>query len=186
MKKVLSILFICLLCCSCSQYEELNSLSIISNITIEKEKDMYNVVMQEIIPTKKENGVDYIYKYRNSSSKDLEKAIKNITNHSPKKIYLLKVQNVIIGGENKDEIIKDFIKYYKNSKNFNKDCSVVIAKNKLKKVLKVNSDYKYIDSILKNKKQTIKNISKKKKIKVPVLKINNQELIFQEYYYLQV
>ena len=90
MKKVLSILFICLLCCSCSQYEELNSLSIISNITIEKEKDMYNVVMQEIIPTKKENGVDYIYKYRNSSSKNMEKAIKNITNHSPKKIYLLK------------------------------------------------------------------------------------------------
>lgn len=186
MKKYLLVIIIIFLSCSCTSYEELNSLSIISNITIEKKDNLYKVVMQEIIPTKKENGVDYVYKYRTGTSKELEKAIKNITNHSPKKVYLLKVQNIIIGENDKDDIIKEFLKYYQKNKSINKECSLVIAQNDLSKIIKVNSDYKYIDSVLKNRKQLLKDLVKKKKIKVPVLKINNKELIFQKYYSLQV
>lgn len=189
MKKKLFLTCLFLLCCTgCMGYEELNSLSIISNITIEKKDQEYQVIMQEIIPTKKDNGVDYVYKYRRSSSKKLESAIKKITNHSPKKIYLNKVQNVIIGESGKKEIIESFLAYYKKNKNFNKDCSLVIAQNDLYKVLKVNSDYQYIDSVLKDKKRLLKNLSRasQKTIKIPILKIDHQELIFVKYYSLQV
>ena len=44
----------------------------------------------------------------------------------------------------------------------------------------------YIDSVLKNKKILLKDLSNKDKIKVPILKIKNKELIFDDYYYLQV
>ena len=180
LKKILVILLI-IFCTGCMKYEELNSLSIISSITISKEDNKYNVTMQEIIPTKKEDGVSYIYKYRQSSNENLEKAFKKITNHSPKTIYLNKVQNVIVTEKDKDDIIKNFIKYYNNKKSFNKYASLVIAKNDLDKVLKVNSNYKYIDSILKNKKRLLKDIKDDKKIKIPVIKISNKELIFTKY-----
>lgn len=186
MRKILIIIGSVLLLVGCTKYEELNSLSIISNITISKDGDTYKVVMQEIIPSKAENGVKYNYKYRRGNSKNLETAFKNIINHSPKKIYLKKVQNIIIDDENKKEIVKEFKKYYQKNKEFNKETSIVIALNDLEKVLKVNSDYMYIDSVLKNKKVLLKDISNTEKLKIPILKINNKELIFVKYYYLQV
>ena len=185
LKKLLFVLFL-LLCTGCVGYKELNSLSIISNVTISKGDGKYNVVMQEIIPTKKEDGVSYVYKYRQSSDKNLEKAFLKITNHSPKMIYLNKVQNVIVTMDDKDDIIKEFIKYYNKMKGFNKHASLVIARNDLKKILKVNSDYKYIDSILKNNKKLLKDIGKNKKIKVPAIKISNKELIFTKHYYVKI
>lgn len=185
LKKALLVLLI-IFCTGCIKYKELNSLSIISSITISKNDNKYNVTMQEIIPTKKEDGVSYIYKYRQSSNENLEKAFKKITNHSPKTIYLNKVQNVIVTENNKDEIIKEFIKYYKKQKSFNKNTSLVITKNDLKKVLKVNSNYQYIDSILKDKKIKLINIKDKKKIKVPTIKISNKELIFTRYYTIDI
>ncbi len=181
-KRIILIILLIIFCSGCMKYEELNSLSIISNITISKSNNNYNVVMQEIIPTKKEDGVSYIYKYRQSSDENLEKSIKKITNHSPKNIYLNKVQNVIIDIEDKDQIINEFLRYYKKNKNFNKYCSIVLAKKDLGKILKVNSDYKYIDSILKDKKRLLKDISNQKKVKIPAIKISNKELIFTKYY----
>ena len=185
MKKIY-LLVIILLLVGCTKYEELNDLAIISNITISKINNEYNIVMQEIKPKNSDNKIDYNYKYRRSNSKELKKAFKNIINHSPKKIYLNKVQNIIISNTNSNEIINSFIKYAKEEKTFNKDLSIVIAKNDLDKILKVNSDYRYIDSILKNKKTTLKGIIKKKKIKVPIIKIYNKELIFYKYNYLQL
>lgn len=184
--KTTLIILLIIICTGCIKYKELNSLSIISSITISKDDKKYNVTMQEIIPTKKEDGVSYIYKYRQSSNENLEKAFKKITNHSPKTIYLNKVQNVIITENNKDEIIKEFIEYYKKQKSFNKNTSLVIAKNDLKKVLKVNSNYQYIDSILKDKKIKLIDIKDKKKIKVPAIKISNKELIFTKYYTITI
>ncbi len=184
MKKIIYLIISIILCTACTKYEELNSLSIISNITIEKNENTYKVTMQEIIPTKKENGVNYNYKYRTGNSKNLEKAFNNIINHSPKKIYLKKVQNIIISNKNKKEVVIELRNYARKKKEFNKETSIVIAENDLHKVLKVNSDYMYIDSVLKSKKLLLKDLSNKEKVKIPILKIKNKELIFTKYYYL--
>ncbi len=186
-KKLILFITTLFLLTGCMKYEELNSLSIISNITISIKEGKYNISMQEIIPSKKEDGISYTYKYRQSNAKNLEDAIKKITNHSPKTIYLKKVQNIIISSTNKEKITKEFIEYYKKNKNkINKHCSLVIAKNDLTKIVKVNSDYKYIDSILKKKKILLKDTNKKEKIKVPEIKISNKELIFTRYYTIQI
>ena len=193
MRKILyliGLVFTSLLLCSCSKYEELNNLAIISNITISYKDNNYIVTMQEIIPQKGQNKVDYDYKYRTGSDEKLSKAFSNIIDHSPKKIYLRRVQNIIIEYDNKDKILKEFLGYVIKENNISNEASLVVTKNDLSKFLKVNSDYKYIDSVIKNKKRilfTVKNLYKKKrKIKLPLLKINDKEIIFSKYVYLQV
>lgn len=184
MKKKILFLFVIIifLLTGCMKYQELNSLSIISNITISMKNDKYYVVMQEIIPSKKEDGLSYSYKYRQASSNNLEDAIKKITNHSPKTIYLKKLQNVIVKDNDKEKIIRKWYAYYQKNKNkVNRYCSLVTSENDLYKVLKVNSDYKYIDSILKSRKLMLKDMKKDKTIKVPEIKMSNKELIFTRY-----
>ena len=43
MKKIIYLIISIILCTACTKYEELNSLSIISNITIEKNENTYNI-----------------------------------------------------------------------------------------------------------------------------------------------
>ena len=177
---ILSFLLI-LMIGGCSKYEELNNLSIISNITITYKDGLYIVSMQEIIPQKGENKINYDYKYRTGSGKNLAKAFSNIIDHSPKKIYLRRVQNVIM---------KAFLEYDRKYKNISREASIVLTKNDLGKVLKINSDYKYIDSVLKENKRTLYKVSgiykKKKRLRIPLIKINDKELIFSKFIYLQV
>lgn len=187
---IVVLVFISFMLSACSKYEELNNLSIISNITISYKDGIYVVSMQEIIPQKGENKVDYKYKYRTGSDKKLDRAFSNIIDHSPKRIYLRRVQNVIVENKNKDKILKEFLKYDKLKKNISKEASLVVTNSDLSKVLKINSDYKYIDSVLKDKKRTLFQIrglyKKKRKIELPLLKINDKELVFSKYIYLQV
>ena len=184
------VIIIVMIISSFSKYEELNNLSIISNISISYKDGNYIVTMQEIIPSMENNKISYKYEYRTGSSKNMKKAFSSITNHSPKKIYLKKVQNIIIENNNKDKILKDFIKYQIKNKNINKDASIITTDSTLKKIIKVNSDYKYIDSILKDKRTSLKTITKyykkNKRIKLPLLNIKNHELAFKKYVYSQV
>lgn len=174
----------------CSKYRELNHLSIISTITIDYKDGEYHLTLQEILPEKGENKVDYNYKYHESTSPNLSKAFNNIIGNSPKDIYLEKVQNVIISEKEKDKITKEFFKYLKKEKNINPNSNYIISKGNLKKVLKISNDYNYLSSILKSKKQNLlqleKKIKKKQKLKVPVIKIDNKEILFVKYNYLQV
>lgn len=190
MKKLLLLICILITLTGCSKYRELNELSIISTITISYGDGEYHLVLQEILPEKGENKVDYNYKYHESKSKSLDKAFNNIIGNSPKYIYLEKVQNVIISNKEKDEISKAFFSYLKKNKNINNESNFIISKNDLKKVLEISNDYNYLSSILKAKKKTLlqlqKAIKKNKKLKVPVIKIDNKEILFVKYNYLQV
>ena len=183
MKKFIFIIFSTFLLTGCFHYEELNSLSIISNIAIKYQDNKYSVVMQEIIPKMSGNKINYVYKYRSSKAKSLKKAFKNIINHSPKKIYLNKVQNIIFYNKNKNITIKSFLKYSKDI-TISQDLSLVVTEDDVLKTLKISSDYKYIDSVLKDKKTTLRKIKKSDKVKVPIIKISDKELIFKKYFYL--
>lgn len=190
MKKILLIITLLITITGCSKYRELNELSIISTITIAYEDNEYHLVLQEILPEKGENKVDYNYKYHESKSKSLDKAFNNIIGNSPKYIYLEKVQNVIIAEDEKEKITKTFFKYLKKNKDINPESNYIISKNSLKKVLEISNDYNYLSSILKKNKQTLKDlqkkIKKKQKLKIPVIKIDNKEILFVKYNYLQV
>ena len=138
--------------------------------------------MQEVESINKDSSIKYDYKYHSGKNKNLYKAFMQIINNSSKRIYLDKVQNIIIDDKDKKDILKDLKKCYKKI-NINKNTSIVISEDSIEKIMKINKDYKYIDSILKKKKFLLKDFNKKKK--VPIIKISNKELIFIKYYYLQ-
>ena len=65
MKKILliTIIILELLIIDIPNYVELNNLAIIEEITIIKTKDTYKIELKEIIPLKKDQGINYNYKY---------------------------------------------------------------------------------------------------------------------------
>ncbi|MBP3841100.1 MAG: hypothetical protein IK997_03115 [Bacilli bacterium] len=186
--KLLLVLVLIIFSSSCSRYEELNNLSIISNIEIKYSNKKYIVIMQEIIPKKNDNSFKYDYSYRSGIGNSISSAFSGIIDHSPKKIYLKNVQNIIIEKKNYKKIINKFIKYQLKNENISKNSSIIVSTNSLKNIMKINNDYKYIDSILKEKKITLKYIfrdyKKNKRIKIPLLKIKNDEFLFKKYIYL--
>ena len=93
---ILSFLLI-LMIGGCSKYEELNNLSIISNITITYKDGLYIVSMQEIIPQKGENKINYDYKYIDSVLKENKRTLYKVSGIYKKKkrlrIPLIKIND---------------------------------------------------------------------------------------------
>lgn len=164
-----------------TKYEEINNLSIISNIEITYKNKKYKIIFQEIVPKQNDSKIKYEYKYTSITSSSINKCFKKMKDHSPNTIYLKKVQNIIINYNNYKRILKSLIK---NNYKINKNSNIVITKLSTKDIFKINNNYKYIESILKDKNITLKEIKKKKKIKIPLLIITNHELLFKKYIYL--
>lgn len=164
-----------------TKYEEINNLSIISNIEIRYKNNKYKIIFQEIIPKQNDNNIKYEYKYTSITSSSINKCFKKIKDYSPNTIYLKKVQNIIINYNNYKKIIKSLIK---KDYEINRNSNIVITKLSTKNIFKINNDYKYIKSILKDKNITLKEIKKNKKNKIPLLIIDNHELLFKKYIYL--
>ena len=190
-KKVIYTIIITILILGTStlnKYEELNSLAIISNINLSYKNKKYIITLQEIIPKKGDNKVKYEYKYSSITSNSIKKGFKKFKSYSHKKIYLKKVQNIIIDNKNRKKIFSSFIKYYKSNKEINKSSSIVITKLNIQKISEIDNNYKYISSVLKNKNttlsETIKKDKKKKNVKIPFLVFNNKELLFKKYIHL--
>lgn len=168
-----------------TKYEELNNLAIISNINLAYKNGNYIITLQEIIPKKGDNKVKYEYKNSSITSRSIKKGFKKIKDYSHKKIYLKKVQNIILDYKSRKKVFNSFINYYKNNKEINKHSSIVITKLNIEKISKIDNNYKYLSSVLKNKNKTlseiVKQYKKKKNIKIPLLVLNNKELLFKKY-----
>jgi len=186
--KLLLVVILILFSSSCSKYEELNDLSIISNVEIKYKDNKYVVIMQEIIPKKNDNSFKYDYSYRTGTGRNIDSAFSNIIDHSPKTVYLKKIQNVVIEKKNHKKIINKFIRYQIKKENISKNSSIIIYNNSLKNIIKINNDYNYIYSLLKKKKIILKDVlskhKKNKRIRIPLLMIKNNEFVFKKYIYL--
>lgn len=89
MKKYLLILLIILLYFLVPKYNELNHISIIKYIGIEKYDDKTIYYLKEIIPYKENNNIKYKYKiYTGNSIEEIEK-------NQNKKLYLNKAKFII-------------------------------------------------------------------------------------------
>ena len=180
MKKIIFIItFICLIF-GTNNYQELNNISIITNIGIDKINSTYNIIYQEIIPIKSDNKLQNKYKYYEVSGTTLDECFKKINEIISKNIYYDHLENIIITSNNSN-IIKNLNNYFKNDlDNFN----IVFAKNNIKKIIKYNNNYKYINSIIKNKidyRTYKKSKIEHKKIRIPIIEIKDDILIFYKY-----
>lgn len=97
MKKIIIIMIILIIIyiSKIPPYNELNNISIIDGIGIEKKDLNYILYLREIIPNKKENGITYEYKIYQESTENILKGIENLQKKNKKKLYLNKVKFIV-------------------------------------------------------------------------------------------
>lgn len=88
---ILIIMFIFLV----PKYNELNNITIIDSIGIEKNNNNYIIYFREVIPVKIDNGLKYNYKIYNIKTSKLDKAVTLFEKKQNKKLYLDKVKFLI-------------------------------------------------------------------------------------------
>lgn len=170
MKKILLLFSFIFLFTGCIKYQELNNMAIITTMAIEKKEEKYLITLKETIPKKEENKVATEYKYYKGEGKNIEKALEDASNNSSKDIYLKQVQNIMVT-ENK--LLKAVPSNFKNS-------IVLFRVKNLDKVLKTNSNYKYLNNLAKDKTVTLKDFRKNKKKKIPFIKVYKGELLIKD------
>lgn len=180
MKKLIYFFIFLLLFFGSNNYQEMNNLAIITNIAIEKEENNYHVTFQEIIPVKEENKIAKKYKYYTNTSNTLKSAFYNLSEDITKEVYLQHLENIIIQ-EDDVQIIYDLSSFLQSDlDNFN----IILSKSNPKKVLEYSDNYKYVNSLIEDN-ITLRSIKKAelehKNIKIPIVKIDNDRLIFYKY-----
>lgn len=180
MKKLLYIIIFVFLLVGSNNYQELNKIAIITNISIEKDKDNFKVTFQEIIPKKEESKISKTYNYYTNTSDKLENAFYNLPEDITKEVYLEHLENIIIKSDDLSIIYK-IEKLLKNDlDNFN----IILCEDNPIDILKYSNNYKYINSLIKDN-TTLRSIKKakleKKSIKLPIVRIKDKKLEFYKY-----
>ena len=114
MKKLLLLIPLLLLLSGCYNYRELNDLTIVSAISINKIDDKYDVTAQVVNPKKEQdtsssNEPDFIT--YNSEGKSIQEAFRLIVKESPKKMYGAQMQILIIDENIAKENLKDILDF---------------------------------------------------------------------------
>ena len=180
MKKIILFTISLLFIFGTNSYEELNHLAIITNIGIEKVKDNYQVIYQEIIPEKLDNKIKRNYKYYENKSNTLQSAFLKLNEDTTKYIYFDHLENIIIKSSD-TKVLEELEKYFdKNIDNFN----IIYTTDNVKEVLKYSNNYKYVNSLVDDNisfREVKKAILEKEEIKMPIVKFKNDNLIFYGY-----
>lgn len=88
-----------------SPYVELNNLAIIESIGVSYKDENYTVWLKEVIPIKDEQGINYEYEYYKGTGQSIEKAYKEITLKTKKKLYLKRTKLLITNLKHSQNVI---------------------------------------------------------------------------------
>ena len=142
MKKIILFL-ICLILCGCNDYAELNKLSIVTAVAIDKNKDKYEVTLlianspKQDTSAKEGEAKTTVYKAR---GKTVAQAIKTIDKKTPKELYFSHINVVVISEEiGKDGFLKIADWLIRHPKTRNRFYLIGVNKNKASDVLKIIS-----------------------------------------------
>jgi spore germination protein KC len=133
MKKILVIIPILFLLTGCYNYRELNDLAIVSAISLSKNKDNFEIVVQIVNPKKEQdtsssNEPDFVtFK---SEGKSLQEAFRLIVKESPKKIYGTQMQLLIIDEDLAKDGIKDILDFFARDPEVRNEFYVLIGQDK--------------------------------------------------------
>ena len=133
MKKLLLLIPLLLLLSGCYNYRELNDLTIVSAISINKIDDKYDVTAQVVNPKKEQdtsssNEPDFIT--YNSEGKSIQEAFRLIVKESPKKMYGAQMQILIIDENIAKENLKDILDFLARDPEIRKEFYILIGKSK--------------------------------------------------------
>ena len=108
MKKIFLTLIIILelLIIKIPEYNELNNIAIIEEISVIKQNNKYHITFKEIIPIKENNSLTYKYKEHKIKTNDLTKSLEEISKITKKKLYLSKTKSLTTNLTYSNKIIK--------------------------------------------------------------------------------
>lgn len=108
MKKIFLTLIIILelLIIKIPEYNELNNIAIIEEISVIKQNNKYHITFKEIIPIKENNSLTYKYKEHKIKTNDLTKSLEEISKTTKKKLYLSKTKSLTTNLTYSNKIIK--------------------------------------------------------------------------------
>ena len=160
MKKIIIVLLLIFLTTGCYDYVELNELSIITMIIVDKQSDMYNISF-EILNDQKQNidGKSIIVK---GSGKTLTKAISDATSKTPRQAYFAHLTVLALA---KDVDLKEVVEYFlRNPHVRNEFYLTIVDNNRADEILGVNKDEipiisNHISSMLKGNNKPFNNIT---------------------------
>lgn len=127
MKKFIFLIFLILLCCGC-YYTELNDLSIIDSIGIEKVDEDIKIVMSIVntIDYKSEDNIETtIYE---STGKNIEEAFNNFYLEINKTIYLDSLNNLLISDTLNNEDISNIVNFFIKNKDSRNTFNILYVK----------------------------------------------------------
>lgn len=134
MKKIIILLIILLpLLAGCYNYRELNDLSIVTAMSIEKNNDLYKVTVQVVNPkketdTSKGNQPSFIT--YNTTSQSIQKALREMIKESPNKMYAAHVELLIIDEELAKEGISPILDFLIRDPELRDEFYVLISQDK--------------------------------------------------------
>lgn len=134
MKKIIILLIILLpLLTGCYNYRELNDLSIVTAMSIEKNNDLYKVTVQVVNPRKdtdasKGNQPSFIT--YNNTSKSIQKALREMIKESPNKMYAAHLELLIIDEELAKEGISPILDFLIRDPELRDEFYVLISQDK--------------------------------------------------------
>jgi hypothetical protein len=177
MKKIILLLII-FTSTACFNYKELEDLSVITNIGIDKDNEKYTIILKEMSAYKGEDTSDINTFYYSETCKKLSTCFKNIKNKTTKEIYYNTVQNIIIDKESFLLILYQIMDIFKG------DVLIFVTDENITKLLESNDDYKYINELVKNPKNSIFKIKKyivgKENFEIPILKFSDKTAILDK------
>lgn len=128
MKKIFLIIIIFLLS-GCYNYKELNKIGIVSSISIDKDKNMYNVGAQVInVKNKDDTSSSKVVVYE-EKGKTIEDALRKMTTKSNKKLYGGHLGKLVISEDVAKESIIDVIDLFQRLPEIKDEFTITVSKN---------------------------------------------------------
>lgn len=141
MKKVfLLLIFTFLFLTGCINYTELNDLSIVNTIGIEKIKDIYKVTISVVDTNNYENDDNYKKEITQATGNNLTDAFNNLYTSLDKEIYIHHLETLLLSSSLTYQDIDHINTYFNNRKNNRNSFTVLYTNSDIKEILESNVD----------------------------------------------
>lgn len=134
MKKILILVIMCFFTSGCYDYVELNDLSIVSGIGIDKNENEYEITY-EILNDKKQGKESAQQKsiLISGTGSTLPEALINATKKSPKQAYFAHLKLLVLSNSVADEDMEQLVEYFLRNPNIRSEFYMVITTNSTSK-----------------------------------------------------
>ena len=150
----------------CTSYTELNDLSIVNTIGIEKIKDIYKVTLSVVDTNNYENDDNYKKEITQATGNNLTDAFNNLYTSLDKEIYIHHLETLLLSSSLTYQDIDHINTYFNNRKNNRNSFSVLYTNSDIKEILESNIDINSLIETNSNNSSLVYPLTYEKYLKV--------------------